>query len=283
MRRWSSSSRVRCTIPPGTRPSRRGRHLAPVAHHFGEIAPWRIAPRSAQQRHVRRHRRLRARAGLARVHLPPPAPFHAGRPSIRASTGSVGTAPAPPAAGGTGPHRRADRGCRCANCASGWMHNRVLSLQPATCKHLRQHWRGRALVLAAPVDADWPATRSAGSGWGRHRHGRISAVNPVTQAVKFDPEGRYVARWVPELARLPMPAARRDRANCAQAGADYHAPGRGAGGRGAPRPGAGGIAAGGSRGPPGKVRQPERRRSASGRPRRRHYPLPDPMLECAAG
>ncbi len=27
--------------------------------------------------------------------------------------------------------------------------------------------------------------------------------NPVTQGEKFDPEGRYVRRWVPELARLP--------------------------------------------------------------------------------
>ncbi|HEY5804978.1 MAG TPA: FAD-binding domain-containing protein, partial [Lysobacter sp.] len=29
--------------------------------------------------------------------------------------------------------------------------------------------------------------------------------NPVTQAQKFDPEGRYIARWLPELAALPLP------------------------------------------------------------------------------
>jgi deoxyribodipyrimidine photo-lyase len=27
--------------------------------------------------------------------------------------------------------------------------------------------------------------------------------NPVSQGEKFDPEGNYVRRWVPELARLP--------------------------------------------------------------------------------
>ena len=29
--------------------------------------------------------------------------------------------------------------------------------------------------------------------------------NPVTQGLKFDPDGAYVRRWVPELARLPAP------------------------------------------------------------------------------
>ena len=27
--------------------------------------------------------------------------------------------------------------------------------------------------------------------------------NPVTQGLKFDPDGSYVRRWVPELAHLP--------------------------------------------------------------------------------
>ena len=28
-------------------------------------------------------------------------------------------------------------------------------------------------------------------------------MNPVLQGVKFDPEGSYVRRWLPELERLP--------------------------------------------------------------------------------
>jgi hypothetical protein len=30
--------------------------------------------------------------------------------------------------------------------------------------------------------------------------------NPVTQAEKFDPQARYISRWVPELAALPVKA-----------------------------------------------------------------------------
>ncbi len=31
--------------------------------------------------------------------------------------------------------------------------------------------------------------------------------NPVTQAEKFDPDGAYISRWLPELSKLP-PALR---------------------------------------------------------------------------
>jgi deoxyribodipyrimidine photo-lyase len=31
--------------------------------------------------------------------------------------------------------------------------------------------------------------------------------NPVTQGLRFDPQGEYVRRWVPELAHLPGAAA----------------------------------------------------------------------------
>jgi deoxyribodipyrimidine photo-lyase len=30
--------------------------------------------------------------------------------------------------------------------------------------------------------------------------------NPVTQAEKFDPQARYISRWVPELGALPVKA-----------------------------------------------------------------------------
>ena len=41
----------------------------------------------------------------------------------------------------------------------------------------------------------------AGSGADAAPYFRI--FNPVTQGQKFDPQGDYVRRWVPELARLP--------------------------------------------------------------------------------
>ena len=31
----------------------------------------------------------------------------------------------------------------------------------------------------------------------------LRQFNPVTQSEKFDPQGRYIRRWVPELAALP--------------------------------------------------------------------------------
>lgn len=94
---------------------------------------------------------------------------------------------------------------------SGWMHNRVRMLAASyLCKHLRQHWReGARWFWQHLVDADL-ASNTLGWQWvagtGADAAPYFRVFNPVTQAVKFDPEGRYVARWVPELARLPMPA-----------------------------------------------------------------------------
>ena len=56
--------------------------------------------------------------------------------------------------------------------------------------------------------------------------------NPVLQQQRFDPDGRYVRRYLPELARVPdsylaepwrMPAEEQERAGC-RIGHDYPAP-----------------------------------------------------------
>ncbi|HEV2892998.1 MAG TPA: FAD-binding domain-containing protein, partial [Actinomycetota bacterium] len=44
----------------------------------------------------------------------------------------------------------------------------------------------------------------AGTGTDAAPYYRI--FNPVTQAEKFDPDGDYIRRWVPELAKLQPPA-----------------------------------------------------------------------------
>ena len=94
---------------------------------------------------------------------------------------------------------------------SGWMHNRVRMLVASyLCKHMRQHWReGARWFWDALVDADL-ANNSLGWQWvagtGADAAPYFRVFNPVAQAAKFDPEGAYVARWLPELAALPLPA-----------------------------------------------------------------------------
>jgi deoxyribodipyrimidine photo-lyase len=91
---------------------------------------------------------------------------------------------------------------------TGWMHNRVRMLVASyLTKNLRQNWRhGARWFWDTLVDADlanntqgWQWT--AGSGADAAPYFRI--FNPITQGEKFDPQGAYVRRWVPELAKVP--------------------------------------------------------------------------------
>jgi deoxyribodipyrimidine photo-lyase len=74
-------------------------------------------------------------------------------------------------------------------------------------KHLRLPWtHGAAWFWDTLVDADLANNTlgwqwSAGCGADAVPYFRIFA--PVTQGEKFDPEGGYVRRWVPELAAMP--------------------------------------------------------------------------------
>ncbi len=92
--------------------------------------------------------------------------------------------------------------------ATGWMHNRVRMLAASfLTKNLRQHWRhGARWFWDTLVDADLANNTqgwqwSAGSGADAAPYFRV--FNPVTQARKFDADGAYVRRWVPELRDLP--------------------------------------------------------------------------------
>jgi deoxyribodipyrimidine photo-lyase len=94
--------------------------------------------------------------------------------------------------------------------ATGWMHNRVRMIVASfLVKNLRIHWlEGARWFWDTLVDADLPNNTMnwqwvAGSGADAAPYFRI--FNPVTQSAKFDPDGEYVRRWVPELARLDVP------------------------------------------------------------------------------
>lgn len=92
---------------------------------------------------------------------------------------------------------------------TGWMHNRVrMVVASFLIKHLLIDWRqGEAWFWDTLVDAD-PANNAASWQWvagsGADAAPYFRVFNPVLQGEKFDPDGRYVKRWLPELADVPL-------------------------------------------------------------------------------
>lgn len=90
---------------------------------------------------------------------------------------------------------------------TGWMHNRVrMIVAMFFAKNLFLDWRrGEAFFMQSLVDADL-ASNNGGWQWsastGTDAVPYFRVFNPFTQGAKFDPEGDYVRRYVPELARL---------------------------------------------------------------------------------
>jgi deoxyribodipyrimidine photo-lyase len=92
----------------------------------------------------------------------------------------------------------------------GFVHNRArMTAASFLAKHLLIDFRrGEAHYMRHLVDGDWANNDlgwqwSAGTGCDAQPYFRV--FNPTLQGERFDPEGTYVRRWVPELARLPAP------------------------------------------------------------------------------
>ncbi|WP_300541633.1 deoxyribodipyrimidine photo-lyase [Maricaulis sp.] len=91
--------------------------------------------------------------------------------------------------------------------ATGWMHNRVRMIVASyLVKHIGCHWReGMAWFEDTLVDAD-PLVNAASWQWvagsGADAAPYFRIFNPAAQGKKFDPEGHYVRRWVPEVNGL---------------------------------------------------------------------------------
>jgi deoxyribodipyrimidine photo-lyase len=87
------------------------------------------------------------------------------------------------------------------------MHNRVRMIAASfLIKHLLIDWRrGESWFWDTLCDAD-PANNAASWQWvagsGADAAPYFRIFNPVLQGEKFDPEGAYVRRWIPELGRL---------------------------------------------------------------------------------
>ena len=91
---------------------------------------------------------------------------------------------------------------------TGWMHNRIRMVTASfLIKHLMIDWRvGEDWFWDTLVDSD-PASNTASWQWvagsGADAAPYFRIFNPVTQGEKFDAEGAYVRRFVPELSRMP--------------------------------------------------------------------------------
>ncbi|MEO1089392.1 MAG: deoxyribodipyrimidine photo-lyase [Pseudomonadota bacterium] len=93
---------------------------------------------------------------------------------------------------------------------TGWMHNRVRMVAGSfLVKDLLEDWQhGACWFWDNLVDADL-ASNTLGWQWvagcGPDAAPYFRIFNPVKQGEKFDPDGAYVRRWLPELERLPQP------------------------------------------------------------------------------
>lgn len=92
--------------------------------------------------------------------------------------------------------------------SEGWMHNRVRMITASfLTKDLHVWWPvGARHFLDHLVDGDLASNNHgwqwvAGTGTDASPYFRV--FNPITQGLKFDAQGDYVRRWIPELAHLP--------------------------------------------------------------------------------
>ena len=91
--------------------------------------------------------------------------------------------------------------------ATGYMHNRLRMVTASfLCKDLGIDWRrGAAYFAARLTDHDFAANNggwqwAASSGCDAQPYFRI--FNPVTQSTRFDPQGKFIRRYLPQLAKL---------------------------------------------------------------------------------
>jgi deoxyribodipyrimidine photo-lyase len=93
---------------------------------------------------------------------------------------------------------------------TGFMHNRVrMVVASFLCKHLLIDWRwGEAYFAGKLLDFDLASNNggwqwAAGSGCDAAPYFRI--FNPYLQTKKFDPEFKYIRKWVPEFEEFSYP------------------------------------------------------------------------------
>jgi len=201
------------------RPDRVGTSLLSPHLHFGEIAPWAVAHALQDQRSAARNADIDAwlrelgwrEFGYHLLHHFPDTPTENLNPRFEHFDWAT------PSAADMQAWQRGRTGVPMVDAGlrelwhTGYMHNRVRMIVASyLCKHMRAHWlHGARWFWDTLVDADL-ANNTMGWQWvggtGADASPYFRVFNPVTQAEKFDPEARYITRWVPELAALPVKA-----------------------------------------------------------------------------
>ncbi|MFK0006454.1 cryptochrome/photolyase family protein [Paenarthrobacter sp. NPDC090520] len=93
---------------------------------------------------------------------------------------------------------------------TGWMHNRVRMVAASfLVKNLGIHWQvGEQWFWDTLVDAD-PASNPANWQWvagsGADASPFFRIFNPEAQRTRFDPQGKYIAHWIPEFGTPDYP------------------------------------------------------------------------------
>ncbi len=113
--------------------------------------------------------------------------------------------------------------------AEGWMHNRVRMVTASfLIKNLHIDWRwGAQWFMCNLIDGDIASNQhgwqwTAGTGTDAAPFHRI--FNPTLQAERFDPDGEYIKRYVPELREVPAPDCLRPQGGTLLSALDYPPP-----------------------------------------------------------
>ncbi|KPZ58442.1 deoxyribodipyrimidine photo-lyase [Pseudoalteromonas sp. P1-25] len=91
---------------------------------------------------------------------------------------------------------------------TGWMHNRLrMVVASFLTKHLLIDWReGESFFMQHLIDGDL-ASNNGGWQWaastGCDAQPYFRVFNPITQSERFDPNGKFIRKYLPELEKVP--------------------------------------------------------------------------------